>query len=270
MCDWAVRCRHVPDRATCERFVDPKDYDARRALDAVTAGRMTYDPAAGGACIDATRRGYCLTLPFSDPTCSELFTPGVDPGGACTSSLECAGDCENATCDGQCCVGTCGPAPTGMPPEPEPRAAIGEACQTHTDCVDEAYCETDFVCTPHPTEEGERCVFGCARGDLYCDVNELVCKRFGDRDEPCDVDGVTAPPCDPAWSVCDGVCVDRPGVGETCGDPPLSCVATAFCNDVMVCQARGSAGAPCTTSDECEVVCDVAAGQCVDYATCTP
>ena len=268
VCDWAVRCRHVPDRATCERLIDPKDYDARRALDAVAAGRMTYDPVAGGACIEATRQAYCLTLPFSDASCDQLFSPGVPPGGMCTSDLECAGTCDNPSCGVQCCAGTCGPEPTGMPPEPEPRAQIGEPCMTHTDCVDEAYCEADFLCTARPTEEGEHCLFGCARGDLYCDTSELVCKRYGARGEACDVDGVTAPPCDPAWSYCDDVCVDRPGVGEPCGAQPQTCVATSFCNDVMVCQARGSAGDPCTTSDECQVVCNTLTGQCVDYMTC--
>ncbi|WP_428269756.1 hypothetical protein, partial [Haliangium sp.] len=37
LCDWAVRCAHVPDHATCERLLDPKNYDTRRAEDAVAA-----------------------------------------------------------------------------------------------------------------------------------------------------------------------------------------------------------------------------------------
>ncbi len=268
VCDWAVRCLHVPDRPTCERFVDPKSYDARRAVDAVAAGRMSYDAVAGGACIQATRDNYCLTLPFSDASCDDLFTPLVEPGGACTSDVECAGSCESVSCGAQCCLGSCGPAPTGMPPEPEPKAGIGETCQTHTDCVDEAYCELDFVCTARPTEPGQRCLFGCARGDLYCDIDDLVCKQYAGRGESCDTAGVTAPPCDEAWSYCDGVCVDRPGVGEACGAQPQTCVATAFCNNVMVCQARGTGGDPCAVSDECEVACNTVSGECVDYMTC--
>jgi len=269
ICDWAVRCVHVPDRMTCERFVDPKQYDARRALDAVAAGRMAYDATAAGACIDATRHNYCLTLPFSHESCSELFQPLVAPDGGCTSDLECAGQCENVSCTGQCCLGACGPEPTGMPPEPEPKAKIGEACVTHTDCVDEAYCELDMVCTARPTQEGQRCLFGCARGDLFCDVVDLVCKKYADRGEACDSEGVTAPPCDEAWSYCDTVCVDRPGVGEACGEQPQTCVAIAFCNGVSVCQARGVGGDPCAASDECEVACNTQLGQCVDYMTCT-
>lgn len=269
VCDWAVRCRHMPDRPTCERFIDPKDYDPRRAQDSIAAGRMSYDAHAAGRCLQATRENYCLTLPFSDEACAELFAPALGPGDACTLDLECEGECEIASCELQCCTGVCGPAPTGMPPPAPVKAAIGESCQTHTDCVDEAYCELDFVCTRRPEQEGQRCLFGCARGDLYCDVNELICKKYAARGEACTEDGGLAPPCDPAWSFCDGVCVDRPGVGEVCAEQPQTCVAGAFCNELSICQERGAQGAACTSSDQCQVVCNTAVGECVDYMTCT-
>ena len=35
VCEWASRCVHVPDDATCRRLIDPKDYDVCRAQDAV-------------------------------------------------------------------------------------------------------------------------------------------------------------------------------------------------------------------------------------------
>lgn len=268
VCDWAVRCAHAPDLDACRRLLDPKSLDTRRAQDAVAAGRLIYDPVAAATCVEATREAHCLATPWSDPACAAMLTGQIASGQACTSDFECAGgaDCEDARCDAQCCVGQCGAPLTGTPP-PREAAAIGEACQQHADCELGAYCETDRVCAAMPTAEGQRCVFGCARGDLYCDVEALVCKRYGAAGEACDPAGATAPPCDPAWSHCDEVCVERPGEGQPCDDDRV-CIAATFCRD-GTCVARGDAGAPCTDDDECAVACDVPLNACVEYATCT-
>ncbi len=267
MCDWAVTCRHAPDRPTCERLLDPKAYDTRRAQDAAAAGRIAYDQAAAGACAAATAEAHCMAVPFGDPACGRMFAGLVGEGGGCSSDYECAGNaaCQVSGCDLQCCTGTCGP-PRGEPQPPE-LAAVGEACATHTDCQTGAYCETDGRCTDAPDQEGERCLFGCARGDLYCDVVDLVCKAWAGAGEPCDPDAVSAPPCDPAWSFCDGVCRPRPGEGEACDGDTRRCIASTWCDGSM-CRARGQAGAPCTDSDQCTVVCDTGAGRCVEYQTC--
>jgi len=269
VCDWAVTCRHVPDRPTCERLLDPKQYDTRRAEDAVAAGRIAYDPGAAGACVAATAGASCMATPFSDRSCGELFTGLVAEGGGCTSDYECVGgaDCTIASCDAQCCLGSCGPPLTGEPPPPPELADVGEPCTTHTDCVVGAYCETDGRCTATPDREGERCLFGCARGDLYCDIDALVCKAYAGAGEPCDDAAVSAPPCDPAWSFCDGVCRPRPGAGEAC-DATRVCVASTWCDGGGTCQERGGAGDPCDDSGQCTVSCDGVTGQCVEYQTC--
>jgi hypothetical protein len=260
VCDWAVRCLHMPDQETCAHFLDPKHYDVRRAADAVAAGRLVYAPEAAGQCLADTAAAYCLTPPFSSPECAAMFSGLVATGEACTSDFECAdrARCRIAACDSQCCLGTCDPPPTGEPPD-DTRAAIGEACTTHADCVDEAYCETDRVCTRMPDAEGQRCLFGCARGDLYCDVDSLTCKRFGAPGEVCAHEGRSAPPCRL-----------RPRPGEVCGDGAGACVAAAYCDDEGVCQARGGPGDACARSDQCDVVCDTAAGLCEEYRTCDP
>jgi hypothetical protein len=268
VCDWATRCRHMPDRPTCERFIDPKSYDTRRAADAIAAGRMSYDAAAAGACLQATRDAYCLAVPFSDPSCSEMFVGLVAENGACTSDFECVGGgrCLNPSCNGQCCVGSCGPPITGTPPE---RADIGEPCETHDDCVENAHCGFDRICAERPDTEGEPCVFGCARGDLYCDLDDLVCKAYAGAGELCDPSGDTAPPCDEAWSYCDSVCKDRPGVGDPCGVQPQTCIPTAYC-DNGTCKARGTTGDACSSNDQCDVACNTLSGSCVEYQTCEP
>lgn len=269
ICRWAVRCRHVPDAVTCRRLLDPKEYDTRRARDAVAAGRLLYDPDAAGRCVADTASAHCLASPFSADACAAMWTGAVPPGGACTSAFECAGGapCERRVCDAQCCAGTCGAAPP--PPEPPPApAALGEPCSGHDDCGVGAYCDLSRRCAAMPDAPGEPCLIGCAVGDLYCDVVALECRRYAGRGEPCDPDGRTAPPCDPAWAYCDGVCRDRPAAGQPCDPRERRCVASAWCDgDPGVCRARGGAGAPCERSDQCTVACDGA--HCVAYRRCT-
>ena len=266
-CDWAVRCQHVPDRPTCERLLDPKDYETRRAADSIAAGRALYDGAAAARCIAETRDEFCLTSALTAQSCRDAIRGLVEQGEACTSPRECAGDatCAIDACPGQCCVGVCGP----------PRdfsfgtVDFGQTCADHADCREGAYCETDRRCTRFPDQEGERCVFGCNRGDLFCDVESLTCMRFAGDGELCDEDGVSAPPCDPAWAVCDGVCRPRPGVGEACDDQDRLCVPTAICDlESGVCTTRREHGEPCTSSEQCRDQCDLGTGVCAPYDSC--
>ena len=267
-CDWAVRCRHVPDHATCERLLEPKFYDSRRAEDAVEAGRLVFDSTAASRCLAATAAARCLARPFADPECDRMLAGLVPLGGACTAHSECEGSarCAETECDGQCCTGRCEPAPEPGPVPP--LSEIGDRCETHFDCTDDAYCELDGRCAPMPEREGERCLFGCLPGDLYCDLSDLECRAYADFGEACDPERISAPPCNRAWAVCrGGVCEPRPGVGESCVADPESCIATTRCV-FGLCQPRGSAGDVCEVSSECEWVCDRDEGVCVDYETC--
>ncbi len=269
ICEWSVRCQHVPDRATCERLLDPHDYDTRRVADAIAGGRVAYDDRAAGACLEATRSGHCLAEPYSHPSCGDVFSGAVEQGGACSASFDCASGapCEEQVCAGQCCTGVCGAA---SPPDSPPRLAeVGDPCQTHFDCVVEAYCETDGRCAESPDREGERCLFGCARGDLYCDLSTLTCARYAGRGESCDVSAQSAPPCDPAWSFCDGECRDRPGMGEMCDDADRRCVGGLQCDAATnACVALGTTGDACATDRDCIDVC--VEPQCAEYVTCSP
>lgn len=275
VCDWAVRCRHVPNRPTCERLVDPSDFDTRRAADAIAAGRLAFDPALGGACVRETRDQACLSLPYSALPCLSLFAGRVPLHEPCTSSFECAeGFCELTECGAQCCTGTCVPDPGGDVEFPPP-AQIGERCTGPFDCEPDAYCEENGRCAPLPTEVGQRCLFGCASGDLYCDLDALICRRYAGANEACSPDGVSAPPCDEAWSYCAlppgaelGTCRPRPGIGDWCQlEGPAACIPTTYC-DGSRCQPRGRAGAPCADQNQCSVACDASSGRCVSYQTC--
>jgi hypothetical protein len=260
LCSWAVRCRHVPDTATCERLLDLRAYDVRPALDAVAAGVLAYNIDQGTRCVTSVAEAVCPAEPFSDPSCYRMFTGLVATGGACNSHFECAGNasCDDVSCDERCCYGTCG-TPTAPPEDPPPLARIGEGCATHSDCVADAYCETDGTCTALPDEEGERCLYGCLWGDLRCDVETLTCVKWDALGEPCGN-------CDPAYAYCDVVCRLRPGDGEAC-DAARRCIASATCED-GTCRARGTAGDPCSLDGHCDVECDETAGMCMTYESC--
>lgn len=267
-CDWAVRCRHVPDHATCRRLLDPKEWDIRRALDAYFAGRLGYDPLEAARCLEATREAACLAEPFSHPACRRAFWGLVPQGGTCVAAYECQGGgaCLHTSCDEQCCLGVCGP-PRQPEPEPELRG-VGEPCERHSDCEPMAYCERNRVCTPLPDEEGEHCLFGCAWGDLYCDVATETCRAYVPLGGACDGD---ARRCDAAYAFCgDGVCRPIPGAGEPCGpDPNQPCVPTAFCDEATsTCVARRRPGEPCTRDAECDLACHLATGTCAEYRNC--
>jgi hypothetical protein len=107
----------VPDDATCRRLIDPKQFDTRRAQDAVGAGRLDYDEHAAAECAATTADAFCLAPPFSNPSCDAMFVGRVVEGDTCTSAFECGGGaaCEQAACDDQCCRGFCG-APVPEPP----------------------------------------------------------------------------------------------------------------------------------------------------------
>lgn len=269
-CEWAARCRHAPSEESCERLADPTFYDARRAADSQAAGRLTYDAVEAGRCVRAMAEASCAARAFSDPACDRMLVPELSRGEACTAHGECEGgaECEDRECGAQCCLGVCGaPEPRGAPQPPEP-AEIGESCDTHFDCVDEAYCERDGRCEPLPERAGERCLFGCLTGDLYCDLDVLECREYADFGEACDPEGEGAPPCNSAWAVCrGGECAPRPGEGESCARDPASCIATTHC-DTGVCRSLGEPGDPCEDDGECAWACDEDAGVCVAYETC--
>jgi hypothetical protein len=267
LCSWLVACRHVPDDAQCRRNLDPRRYDMRLGIEAVADGRIVYDGVAAARCFEITAGAPCAAFAFSDPTCLRVFQGQVAPGDACFTSRDCAdrADCVNRVCDrAQCCAGVCGSPPEPEEPWPEPKQ-IGESCVTHTDCILDAYCDETRRCVALPDEAGEHCLFGCAWGNLRCDVDTETCVAYQALGAVCADDGE----CDEAYAYCDGVCRPIPGPGESCDTARRRCIPTAWC-DAGTCRARGNPGDPCITDEHCTVGCDEIGGLCVDHSRCPP
>jgi hypothetical protein len=264
-CAWAVRCRHVPDDPTCRRLIDPRAYDTRRASDGIRLGRLAYDPDAAGRCLAGAHAAACAAPPFIDPSCGAVFSGLVPRGGACTTAYDCADHalCLEPACELGCCIGTCGP-PRVLATPPD-LADVGEPCRSHATCVVTAYCEGGR-CRALPTRAGERCQFGCATGDLYCDLGTETCRAHAALGEPCGPEAE----CSSYVAFCDGICQARPGPGDRCDDVRRCIPSTTCAPDAGACAPRGGEGAPCSRDDECDVACDTQSGSCVAYTACLP
>src|SRR5262249_14765671 len=160
------------------------------------------------------RAAACTAPPFADPSCAMVYTGLVAAGGACTRDSECSGGgtCASARCEPGCCSGTC--AASDPPDAGAPAAPNGAPCRTHTDCLYTSYCGDDFHCRALPTREGQHCLFGCATGDLYCDVDSETCHAYAKIGAACSA----ARHCNNLYAYCDpdGTCKPRPGAGEIC------------------------------------------------------
>jgi hypothetical protein len=127
--------------------------DAVLLAELVAEGRVQYDPAAAGACVQNLDSFDCVTALTSNEnplrTCG-AFTGTLNEGSACYHPLECAG--EGSRCLDQftncsegmaCCTGTCQRA-----------ATLGSDCSTRrcepgTYCVN-SVCEAGATALPVP------------------------------------------------------------------------------------------------------------------------
>jgi len=224
-CSTAIRCGVLgaSEAATCAsdavsaRQAYPPPYSAS---DAVTAGRLTFDPAAAARCLSALGSAPCTANAVLTPVpdCEAVFAPVVAVGSQCFSSGECVG----GYCDApDSCAGTC-----------RAYLAAGASCTNATQCDP----RTDFCdpgsgsCTSLPVA-GASC-----SGEGSC-FSGLFCVVSGSN---------TSGACQPAGMVGD-VCQALTLSGSTCS-PDLYCDATAA---PAVCAARLSSGSACSSDAAC-------------------
>jgi hypothetical protein len=249
-CDFEVRCGLMPDKETCLR-VDRAEHGLVQNVANVVFDRLSYDPAAGRACVEAIRARSCHTLLADqralEAACTGMFRGTVAAGGPCLVNEECTGEsfCDRSMCGEQCCLGACAP-------EPAPVALSG-SCDEETPCVDEAYCEVEGgdgggggfpsgSCQPR-NENGQACEFAgaCKDGQRCAEGKCYILSREG---EACNPTLDTACLsfnnwCDPAASMC----VKLPGAGEACATNDR-CQGWAYC-DAGTCRARPVEDQPC-------------------------
>lgn len=252
-CAFLTRCGYTPDQKTCDAIEGDSEETLQLLADAVL-GRVTYDPAAARACVEATRARVCdnqkATLTATNDACAGMFVGTVADGGPCLLSEECSGGiCDTSMCmGGACCLGTCKKAP--------PPAAIGVECST-TACVEGAYCGNPGPNGEPPTcqavsDNGQPCdnINGCKDGQ-GCDVGgSNKCFVLSKHDGPCNA-ALEQPCvefddfCDPA----DSKCKQLPGAGAACA-PGDKCLAYAYCAN-GTCKSRPGVGEACMDGLAC-------------------
>jgi hypothetical protein len=267
-CSWLARCGFTPDQTTCEETQGESRQTLQLLADAVL-GRVTYDPAAARACVEATRTQACdnriATHEAVASACKGMFVGTVADGGPCLFANECTGGvCDTSTCMGEsCCLGVCKKAPSP--------AAIGADCSA-TACVEGAYCGKPGAMGESPTckelkDNGQPCesLNACKDGQR-CDVSAAApkCYILSKHGEPCSAN-LNQGACLQFDDYCDATdrkCKTLPGAGEPCA-PGNKCLAYAYCN-AGTCKARPGIGEACMEGLAClgtlscaEMKCDV-------------
>lgn len=256
-CAFDVRCGTMPNVDTCQR-IERSDDDLLQLLADVVYGRVTYDPAAARACVEARRARTCESLASEtarlDGACRGMFKGSIAPGQPCVTDLECAseGRCDRSTCtdDAACCLGACTEAVVRVP--------VGGDCSEES-CVDDAYCEGESegegggggspparLCKARldngdacrqsdACKDGQRCAVNGDSGKCY-----ILAKEGESCNPGLDVACLSFDTwCDPAASKC----VKLPGAGQPCAKGN-ACLGYAYC-DGMSCKQRPVEGEAC-------------------------
>jgi len=307
-CEHLVRCGEFPDKATCARYALVSNIELEptpQIVAAVLAGKLYYNGASFAACVAAIASATCDRTDQDSrdvpAACNQVFHGTVTGGGGCAFDAECISAACDLACDlaSTCCTGTC----IGSTPPPlTPLAQIGASCATKG-CVDGSFCSTiDQLCTAlrtanMPCSSASQCAYGLScYGSMMLTCQPLPalgepCPNGQCRDEGqhcklpatggtavCTADGLVgtacgfSSDCSPYYR-CDTTmtCAQLPAIGESCVNTGVCADSeTVFCdNATQRCTAKLSAGATCTSSQQCASnSCSPTTSTCVSSETC--
>lgn len=222
---------------------------------AIEAGRVVFDADVAARCLAQLEEDPCVALQGQQLVgeCASIFTGTVAPGGACTSSPECAGDlsCYFDEADGMC-RGRC-------------MNLRYSSCQDAGLCEPDEYCD-EGQCKEATIEEGEACQPGQCRPGLSCSFDEQAgagsCQPVGSGQEgtPCANDALCDEGLACLWDSTVGTmaCKAAIAVGEFC-DPSRG---SGGCEEGAECFETGAQQYSCVARYS------VAEGQRCSYALC--
>jgi hypothetical protein len=119
------------------------------------AGRVRYDAARAGECMDVIRGLACTALQAED-FCDDFIVPLVAAGGQCDQDFECV----TGYCDAE--TETCATLP-----------ALGQPC--NFDCAQGSYCDFGTRVCEAARADGAECFFDDECLSLYCDDDTGLC-----------------------------------------------------------------------------------------------
>jgi hypothetical protein len=304
VCTYLARCGVFEDVATCRTNLGA-NLRSDAIIEAVKAGKITYDGIKARECVDAMAANTCertraFTHRDAPLTCDAVFSGTVSDNSACFINEECVSRvCNIPSCNMACCPGTCvGNTPPGRP-------AIGQPCTQYDRCVD-GYCPPapNNVCTGFKPAglvcgSSEECMPGlsclpsggtdptmmtCRAPKPTLGVCSLTaeCADLADtcRGGVCQTGGLTGTVCSKvdecqmqhpcSITAGQGMCGLLPTVGESCGSYPVC--RDGVCNAQGMCVAKVPNGGPCDAASgpfQCQSgYCDTNAGMCAAKPVC--
>ena len=273
LCKLDVACGSMPDVTTCKATLQFDSTELATLRADVASGKVRYDAAKAGACIDYINQVYggpCTRSALSargadtatdSDVCEQVIVGSVADGGACFSSFECtSGSCKPAdtTCSRSlaCCVGSCAAKPTPIPvggdcSAPQP----GQLCATGSSCLPTGAVGGAATCQAPSTVAGASCtsLYDCA-SPLFCsrDTGSATgtCQPPAATGAACNAT-VTYGSCDDVRDYCDATtskCTRRGGVGAACDVTTANCLGYATCLG-GTCVAMSTERGACNTAD---------------------
>ncbi len=222
----------------------------------LASGKVVFDDAAAGACIDAygAALSACTDQELGnrlDGACENIFHGTVELGGSCADSDECVDPAgATASCDTGVCVAN---EPYHSPSE-LPHAALGEACTTS--------CTVDGL--------GSNCRGSGLTDGPACWANEgVVCGDSG-QCEPAPAIGDPCPEgyCESGAYCGVSLCAATKDVGPCTSS--VECSASSYCDYTSgQCTPLKPDGTPCEDNDECAGG-DCAGDQCRAWSVASP
>jgi hypothetical protein len=255
-CSYAVRCEIYADQASCKAD-NPTTATTQGVISEINAGKVTYDEAAAGKCLDEYAGLDCDAF-VEDPLqfvnllidCGKVFKGTIADGAACKIDQDCiSGGC-NTTAP---CTGTCATTTVYIPE--------GGDCSSGGTCVYGDVCKTSgttMTCQkPVPVADGQPCDQStdlCVPGDI-CDT---TCKKLGGLGADCTTVPCAFPNgCDPTSMKC----ITPPAIGSPCASS--QCLPDAYCDSTNTCVERAGINQACASA-QCQegLTCDVTANTC--------
>jgi hypothetical protein len=124
------------------------------------AGRVRYDSARAGECMDVIRGLDCTIVGGEDLGCDDFIVPLVAAGGECDQDMECVtGYCSY---DFETDIGTCATLP-----------GLGQACDF--DCAQGSYCDFGTSTCEAAKADGAECFDDEECLNYYCDLDTGLC-----------------------------------------------------------------------------------------------
>ena len=261
--------------------------DLRQALE---SGRVGFDPAAAGACLEqAALVGAYFWLELEP--CRSVYTGTVTEGGECFRHEECVGDAYCGSDTFGSCPGICAP-----------RKPPGSACNDDVECdATDGFAECDWqtndgTCVAYHVRTGAALGESCGHlpgGEFAACACGLWCDAFWGEAGSCQEPIPVGTPCSDIDHPCAGIayCTGPEGA-ETCQNLQVAREEGAPCDDdtglpVRICDPTenfacvngacqylgdGSLGSGCEGGDLGELICEpgLYCDEMQDPSVCAP